>query len=291
MRTALKMGCGQSQVMAPCIVSCEWLQQKISKGDTSDIIVIDVSWDAEKNCQEEYKRCHIPGAVYLNILCGDNTDMYPKNIPSKEQFEIAVQEAGINANSHVIIYSTSNFCGYFLSGRGWWSFKYFGHDNVSVLDGGLLRWQRLGYTTTDEAVNIKRGNFKAKATGRVYKSYEDVVNNITKKEFQVCDCRGPSAYSGEDSPGHIPDAKNLPIPSIVDNDSGVLKPVDKLKELFKGAGVDLQKPFVPHCIAGLSSCSVAIAALLCGAKDVYVYHGGFTEWSKRCTPEQIVKSN
>lgn len=277
--------------MAPYIVSCEWLQQKMSRNAMSNIVIVDVSWDGEKNCQDEYKRCHIPGAVYLNLLCGENTEMYPKNIPSKEKFESSVQEAGINADSHVIIYSSSNFCGYFFSGRGWWSFKHFGHDNVSVLDGGFLRWQRLGYPTTDKTEAIQRGNFKVKETGKLFKSYEDVINNLTKKEFQVCDCRGPTAFSGQDSPGHIPDAKNLPITSIIDNEAGVLKPVDKLKQLFKDAGTDLQKTLVLHCIAGLSSCSVAIAAFMCGAQDVYVYHGGFTEWTKRCNPEQIVKSN
>ena len=42
--------------------------------------------------------------------------------------------------------------------------------------------------------------------------------------------------------------------------------------VFKDAGTDLQKTLVLHCIAGLSSCSVAIAAFMCGAQDVYVYH-------------------
>ena len=34
-------------------------------------------------------------------------------------------------------------------------FQYFGHDNVSVLDGGLQRWKSQGYTTTDQTESIK----------------------------------------------------------------------------------------------------------------------------------------
>ena len=75
------------------------------------------------NCQLYPCRNHIPGAVYLNTICGENTDMFPRNIPSKEKFESVAQEAGINAESHVIVYSSSDRCGYFISGRGWWSFK------------------------------------------------------------------------------------------------------------------------------------------------------------------------
>ena len=49
--------------------------------------------------------------------------MYPRNVPTQEKFENIAQEAGINADSHVVVYSSSDRCGYFLSGRGWWSFK------------------------------------------------------------------------------------------------------------------------------------------------------------------------
>ena len=83
--------------------------------------------------QNDNFRCHIPGAVYLNLLSGDNTDMYPRNIPPKEQFENSAQEAGINADSHVIVYSSTDWCGYFLSGRGWWSFK------VSIILGAIAK--------------------------------------------------------------------------------------------------------------------------------------------------------
>ena len=68
-------------------------------------------------------RNHIPGAVYINPLCGEHTEMYPRNVPTREKIENMAQEAGINADSHVVVYSSSDRCGYFLSGRGWWSFK------------------------------------------------------------------------------------------------------------------------------------------------------------------------
>ena len=42
--------------MAPNIVSCEWLYKKISRKDTADIAIVDVSWVPDKDCQEEYKR-------------------------------------------------------------------------------------------------------------------------------------------------------------------------------------------------------------------------------------------
>lgn len=281
----------QSSSMAPYIVSTEWLHQRMTANDMSGIVVVDVSWEPDGNkCQEDYNSCHIPSASYLNILCGDNNDMYIRNIPPKDKFQAAAQEAGINTNSHVIVYSSSNFCGFFLSARGWWTFKYFGHDNVSVLDGGLQRWQKQGYATTDQAENVKRGNFKVRDTRRLYKSYEQMVDNLKTKEFQVCDARSQAMFSGEESAGHIPGAHNLPIGKMVDSDKGVLQSVDKLKQLFKDSGLDIEKPLASYCIGGMASCSTTLAALMCGAVNVYVYHGSFTEWSKRSDPEQIETS-
>lgn len=275
--------------MVPYIVSCDWLDQKMKENDMSNIVVVDVSWASARDCREEYDRCHISGAVYLNTICGENTDVYPRAIPSEEKFEQLARVAGINVDSHVIVYSSSDRCGYFISGRGWWSFKYFGHKNVSILDGGLQKWQELGYPTTHQDVQIKRGNFKAKNTGILFTSYNDVCNNLATQTFQVCDNRPFAAFSGQESPGHIPGAKNLTMAKLVSTDTGLLRPVEEIKQIFQDSGVDLEKPIATHCNSGMSSCTVAMAALMCGAQEVTVYMGGFTEWKKR-NPENIEKS-
>lgn len=275
--------------MVPYIVSCEWLHQKMEENATANIVLVDVSWASTRNCQEEYDRCHIPSAVYLNTICGDNTDMYPRAIPTSEKFEQLAQEAGINSDSHVIVYSSSDRCAYFISGRGWWSFKYFGHDKVSILDGGLPKWQQLGYPTTDHTVKIQTGNFKANCTGQLFRNYDDVLENLDTQQFQVCDNRTVAAYSGQESPGHIPGAKCLTMAKLVNTDKGLLRSVPAMKQIFHDSGIDLKKPIATHCNSGMSSCAVALAALMCGCDNATVYMGGFTEWKKK-NPDKIEKS-
>lgn len=62
-------------------------------------------------------------------------------MPSVAQFEDACSRLGIERNSHVVVYDT---VGVFSSPRTAFTFKHFGHDKVSVLDGGLPRWQADG---------------------------------------------------------------------------------------------------------------------------------------------------
>jgi 3-mercaptopyruvate sulfurtransferase SseA len=41
--------------------------------------------------------------------------------------------------------------------------------------------------------------------------------------------------------------------------------------VFKDAGIDLSKPITSMCNSGMSSCSLALAADLCGCPDVGVF--------------------
>jgi thiosulfate/3-mercaptopyruvate sulfurtransferase len=80
-------------------------------------------------------RQHIPTAQHLDLTkCVHPTPTLPNNIPEKECFEEYVQSLGVNRDSHVVIYDRGT---YFSSARAWWLFRMFGHDNVSVLDGGI----------------------------------------------------------------------------------------------------------------------------------------------------------
>lgn len=262
----------------PLLVTCEWLNEQISSGcKDADMVILDVSWSSTKNCSEEFQKQHIPGAQYLNVLDAEHTDIYPRNIPSVESFTDKAQKAGINASSRIVVYSNSDKAGYFLSGRGWWTLKYFGQKNVSILDGGLQRWLQLGFPTSEETTEPQKGNFVASIDSAIRTTFEDVRDNVDTERFQLIDTRPNSAYEEK----NIPRAKNIEMGVLVDTENGTLKNKDELTNIFSAAGIDLNRPVVAHCNSGMSSCTVALVAQYLGAKDASVFHGGFNEWSKR----------
>ncbi|XP_045171367.1 thiosulfate sulfurtransferase-like [Mercenaria mercenaria] len=261
----------------PQLVSCEWLNERIKSGNLDKIVIVDVSWASTKDCRQDYNKQHIQGARYIDVLSAEHTDMYPRNIPTVEAFTLVAQQAGINSDSHIIVYSNSDRAGYFMAGRGWWTFRHFGHKNVSILDGGLSKWLQLGYPTTDQCTDIQPGNFVASIDESVYRSYDEVKDNVKTDKFQVLDTRPNTAHTESSIPG----AKNVFMADLVDNERGTLKSEDELRQVFSSAGVDLSQPLVTHCYSGMSSCAVAFTAELLGAKQVSVFHGGFTEWKKK----------
>jgi thiosulfate/3-mercaptopyruvate sulfurtransferase len=46
--------------------------------------------------------------------------------------------------------------------RAWWLLRYYGHTDVSVLDGGLAAWTAAGYEVTPEPVLAEPGDFVAR---------------------------------------------------------------------------------------------------------------------------------
>ena len=72
---------------------------------------------------------------------------YPRNIPDKTVFQEYVSSLGISNKHHLIIYDRSPY-GFFASSRVWWIFRLFGHENVSILSGGLNAWKAKNLETT-----------------------------------------------------------------------------------------------------------------------------------------------
>jgi len=271
------------------LVSFEWLQERLAGDGQTGLVVLDVSWSSTKDMEQHYNQGHIPSAVYFNVMDGDHTDMFPRNLPQQDNFQQKAQKAGINPDSHVVIYSDSDACGYFLSGRAWWTFKCFGHTNVSILDGGFAKWKASGGPVSTDTPEVQAGSFKANVSTDIRRKFDE-MEELISETTQICDSRPVEKYNGiVSSIGHIKSAKNIPMSTLVDQEKGTLRSVEELKQAFSSVGVDIDKPVVTYCNSGMSSCTLAFAAKLCGGQNVSVYHGGFTEWSKRASPDYIEK--
>ncbi|XP_041378724.1 thiosulfate sulfurtransferase-like isoform X2 [Gigantopelta aegis] len=173
-----------SPEMPGLLVSCEWLKNALDN-NTPDLVVVDVTWASTKNCREDYDKEHIPGAVFINVMDAEHTNLFPRNIPTLESFGKFARAVGINRDSHVIIYSNSHTCGFFCSGRGWWSFRIFGHSNVSVLNGGLAKWKSHGYPTTDAISTVKEDS-PGHIVGAYNIPFASLVN-VERMEFKSVD--------------------------------------------------------------------------------------------------------
>ncbi len=268
------------------LVSTDWLAERL---DAPDVRIVDGSWflpDAGRDGRQEFAAEHIPGAVFFDIDdIADNDSGLPHTMPSPEKFSSRVRELGLGDGGHIVAYDSGNWM---AAARVWWMFRVFGHDDVSVLDGGLEKWRAEGRSVSDVPIMLRDRHFTARKNTFLLRDVDQLLANIDSGREQVVDVRAPGRFNGtEPEPraglrsGHIPGSLNLPFAMLFDGESQTLRDPEILRTLITDAGIDLGRPIVTSCGSGVTACVAALALHLIGHRDIAVYDGSWSEWGSR----------
>ena len=143
------------------LVNTDWLLSHLSD---PNIKIIDATWhmpSSMKNAKKDFERRHIPNAVYFDIDdVSDRSNPLPHMLPSENQFSRHASELGLSNDDKIVVYDTNG--GHSAAARVWWTFRVFGHDKISILDGGSLKWFKKGLPTENGVKPIKKGEFNGK---------------------------------------------------------------------------------------------------------------------------------
>jgi thiosulfate/3-mercaptopyruvate sulfurtransferase len=247
-----------------------------------NLVVLDASRHlpaTKRDAKVEFNTKHISSAQFFDIdQTSDRASPLPHMLPSADQFQMQMRGLGVNTNSHVIAYDAS---GLFSAARCWWMFKVFGHDKVSVLDGGLPKWLAEN-RRVERGPSVARpaGNFTTHLNGAMVASMDDVASG----ESQIADARSPTRFAGEEPeprpgvrPGHMPGARNLHYASLMNAD-GTLKSRTALEQRFKEVGIETNKTVVTSCGSGVTAAIITLALAELGATNHKLYDGSWAEW-------------
>lgn len=290
------------------LVSSNWLRTAISEG--KKLTVLEAAWTKNDAGYTSYLDMHIPSAQYYNMWKGVTPSLVrPRDMPSPRIFEEYAQELGIEQDSQVIIYDKG--VGFFSS-RLWYTFKVFGHEDISVLDGGMLYWLNQGFPTeSGKPHKVKPSTYQVKGMEKSYlKTFEEMKGNKENNNFQILDVRSPGAFSGtEQEPsdstvaaltsagfeapdemiaGHMHRAKNIPNSTFINPETNCFQSAENLLHYINGAGIDLEKPLAVHCYNGVSACLVPVAlSQLKEPTQLSIYVGSWTEYGQQATEDDI----
>jgi thiosulfate/3-mercaptopyruvate sulfurtransferase len=232
----------------------------------------------------EYAAGHVPGAAFADIPgeLSDPASPYPFTVPAAERFAAGIGRLGVGDDTHVVAYAQD---APMWATRLWWLLRYFGHDDVSVLDGGLAAWTAAGGPVETGEARYPAASFTARPRPGLLASRRDVeeivaagaraclVNALTPDAFRG---EGPGSYS---RPGRIPGSVNVPWNGLVDPATNRFRPPADLADTLRAGGVRDGQPVVAYCGGGISATVDLFALSLTGRGDARLYDGSLTEWS------------
>lgn len=237
---------------------------------------------------------HIPGAVLVNyskIRVNRERDgmKLEKIIPLKSDFESFVQALGVDKNSSIVIVSKGeNNLDMTMATRLYWQLKYYGHDNMAILNGGMNQWLQEKRSISNKASKAKKGNWVATAERNEMLATNKEVAAGLKSGTQMVDNRPLSQYLGVYKKsyvykkGHLPGAKSYPNELFVTNGTAKFHSVAKLRDLSKSMGIDTGAETITYCNSGhLATGGWFIMHELMGNKNVRMFDGSMHEWTKQ----------
>ncbi len=263
------------------LVSAESLQQQLSE---QPITILRALMSDPINGTPDIRDSQLlPGTIDFDIDAegSDHSSGLPHTNLSAGAFSLLLGQAGITADTDLVIYDNR---GIFCAPRLWWMMKALGHDQVRLLDGGWPAWEATGTTLSFPVPAQHRlAIYSADVPEKSWFVDAEQVSAAINTETQIVDARSAARFNGEvDEPragvrqGHIPGSLNLPFQAVLEN--GKFKDVSALAKIFADHKINLDKPIICSCGSGVTACIIGVAALLCGATDVCVYDGAWSEW-------------
>ena len=196
-----------------------------------------------------------------------------------DHFAETVGKWGVADDSIVIAYDDGSGA---MAARCWWLLRWFGHQSVYVLDGGLNAWVEAGGVLVDGTESYPMAKFTGRPRQNYWTDADTLMQVVDDPVRLIIDARENKRFLGLEEPidriaGHIPSAVNRP---FQDNLSGgCFKSASKLRQEF----VDLIGSISPNqvihsCGSGVTACHNLLAMEVAGLHGSRLYAGSWSEW-------------
>jgi thiosulfate/3-mercaptopyruvate sulfurtransferase len=261
------------------LVDGDWLEQHL---DDENIRIVEVDENPAL-----YADAHIPGAIGFDWQ-RDLQDQVKRDFLGPEEFGELLGSRGISDEHTIVLYGDRNN---WFAAYTYWYLKYYGHEDVKLLNGPREKWIADGRETTKDVPSYEPQSFLAQPGDAAIRAKREEVLAAIDAEINLVDVRSPQEFSGElISPagyeqegaqrgGHIPGAASVPWAQAVTED-GTFKSADELRDLYTGKGViSGDTPVIAYCRIGERSAHTwFVLHELLGLDDVKNYDGSWTEW-------------
>jgi thiosulfate/3-mercaptopyruvate sulfurtransferase len=260
------------------LVTTDWVSQHLNDPKVR-LIEVDVDTTA-------YEKGHIENAIGWNWQ-SQLQDNVRRDLLGQREFEELCSRSGVSNDSTVVLYGDNNN---WFAAYAFWQFKYYGHKDVRLMNGGRKKWELEGRPFTTVVPKVTPTTYKASSPDHSIRAKrEQIFKVLDKKDANLVDVRSPDEFTGKviappgmtetaQRGGHIPTAINIPWSKAV-NDDGTFKSHDELLNLYASQGLQADRETIAYCRIGeRSSHTWFVLKYLLGFEKVSNYDGSWTEW-------------
>ena len=265
--------------------------------------VVDARWRGDDSGYQLYQAGHIPGAIHLDWHLNLNHTLAGVRdlILPAEHFATVMSAAGIGDETQVVAYAETDYSG---AARLWWALRYYGHDQVAVLNGGLTKWIAEGRELTRQIPEISPAHFTPQPRPALFATATEIQAILSDPATQasLVDSRPREQYVGSAvwTPhgslylppeeewvdaggrrlrgGRIPGAVSLPSSENLDPQDWTFLSPDDLRSRALANGVQPEHRVITYCGVGISASLGLFALHLAGYPDLALYDASWEEW-------------
>lgn len=268
-------------------------------------VLLDVRWRlGGPPGRDRYREGHLPGARFVDLdrdLAGPPGAGGRHPLPDAGAFEAAMRRVGVDDGRPVVVYDENDSM---AAARAWWLLRYFGHQQVQVLDGGYQAW-----LAADEPIESGPAPAPPPGTFTARPGHLPLLDAAgaarVAREGVLLDARAAERYRGEVEPvdpvaGHIPAAVSAPTTGNLSPGGHFLDP-EALRARFAGLGVPAAPAGTPaggapaddvlagevgadgavttgvYCGSGVTAAHEVLALSLAGIPAA-LYVGSWSDW-------------
>jgi thiosulfate/3-mercaptopyruvate sulfurtransferase len=284
------------------LVEASWLAEHLSD---DDVCIVDARWRGDGTSRVLYRHGHIPGAIHLDwyhdLSWTDARGVRNLLLPP-EPFAAVMEAAGIGDHTRVVAYAETDRSG---AARLWWALRFYGHEQVAVLNGGWTRWVDEGLPVSSEAPRLSPKKFTPRPLPQLLATATEIMQALREKDtlVRLVDTRPAEQYKGQAiwTPngslflpsgkhcialpdqrmmrgGHIPGAVHLHATRCLNPADWTYLSLESIRSLAAGAGLEPGQRVITYCGVGISASLGLFALYLAGYRNVALYDASWEEW-------------
>jgi thiosulfate/3-mercaptopyruvate sulfurtransferase len=261
--------------------------------ESNSVKVLEIRSDADA-----YAKAHIPGSVHLPYGAFRGPKNNPGKLPPLNELAKALGSVGLEtSDAVVVVHDGANTTDFGAAARVYWTLKSVGFENLAILNGGFLGYQKDGFDLASEATAVQITTPVLTFDSRWYADTAEVASQVDgDNSARLLDARPDAFFLGKawhgamTKPGILPSADQFSFEAFFDKNTPLLKHANEVSSIVNDNGLN-QANTISYCNTGhWAATNWFVLSEVAQVPDVKLYAESMVEWSQAGQPMENVPS-